>query len=91
MGAEVRVYDPVAMDACRNQHPELEVTYAESLLDLATKSDALVLVTEWEEFKRANWNEIGSVMRWPLVIDGRNSLPEEDVKLAGFTYRGIGR
>lgn len=91
MGAEVRVYDPVAMDACRNQHPELEVTYAESLLDLATKSDALVLVTEWEEFKRANWSEIGSVMRWPLVIDGRNSLPEEDVKLAGFTYRGIGR
>lgn len=91
MGAEVKVYDPVAMPACQKQHPDLDVTYSDSVVDLATGSDALVLVTEWDEFKRLNWQELGKNMRLALIIDGRNSLPEEDLKLAGFTYRGIGR
>lgn len=91
MGAEVKVYDPVSVEACKREHPDLEVTYCETLEELATGADALVLVTEWDEFKRANWQELSKTMKWPLVIDGRNCLSEEDIRLAGFTYRGIGR
>ena len=91
MGAHVKVYDPVSMDSCKKQHPNLSVTYCDSVVELATNADSLVLVTEWDEFKRLNWNSVREVMRVPLVIDGRNSLPEEDLILAGVQYRGIGR
>ncbi|MCW5824842.1 MAG: UDP-glucose/GDP-mannose dehydrogenase family protein [Cyanobacteria bacterium TGS_CYA1] len=91
MGAHVKAYDPVSIDACKKQHPELDIKYCNSLDELATASDALVLVTEWDEFRRANWKELARSMRWPLIIDGRNVLPEEEITLAGITYRGIGR
>jgi len=91
MGASVKVYDPVSNDICKKQHPTLEVTYCENLEELATDCDAVVLVTEWDEFKRANWKELSKVMRWPLVIDGRNVLSDEDITGFGMTYRGIGR
>lgn len=91
MGAEVKVYDPVSMPSCKKIHPDLGVTYTESVDQLATGCDAIVLVTEWDEFKRINWDETKNMMRVPFVIDGRNFLVEEDLKHAGITYRGIGR
>jgi len=91
MGVLVKVYDPVAMDICKTMHTDLDVQYATDLVDLATDCDALVVVTEWDEFKRANWREVSRVMRWPLVIDGRNVLQEDDITSHGMTYRGIGR
>ncbi len=91
MGALVKVYDPVSMESCRKQHPDLEMQYCSDLVELATGCDAIVLVTEWEEFKRANWREVSRVMRWPLVVDGRNVLQEEDMTGVGMTYRGVGR
>lgn len=91
MGVNVKAYDPVSMDICKTTHPELDIKYATDLVDLATECDALVVVTEWDEFKRANWRELSRVMRWPLVVDGRNVLPEEDIISHGMTYRGIGR
>jgi UDPglucose 6-dehydrogenase len=90
MGASVKVYDPVANEVCRNIYPEMDLTYCNGIKELACDSDALVLVTEWEEFKSAPWKELAKVMRWPLVIDGRNALPEEDVQDAGMIYRGVG-
>lgn len=91
MGVLVKAYDPVSMDECKRQHPDLEIQYATDLVDLATDCDALVLVTEWDEFKRANWREVSRVMRWPLVVDGRNVLQEDEITSHGMTYRGIGR
>ncbi len=89
MGAHVKAYDPVSIDACKKQHPELDIKYCNSLNDLATASDALILVTEWDEFRRADWKELARSMRWPLIIDGRNVLPEDEITLSGITYRGI--
>ncbi|MBX9668971.1 MAG: UDP-glucose/GDP-mannose dehydrogenase family protein [Candidatus Obscuribacterales bacterium] len=91
MGALVKVYDPVSMDSCKKQHPDLDMQYCSDLVDLATGCDAIVLVTEWEEFKRANWREVSQVMRWPLVVDGRNVLQEDEMTGVGMTYRGVGR
>jgi len=91
MGVLVKAYDPVAMSECKRLHGDIEIQYAEDLVELATDCDALVLVTEWDEFKRANWREVSRVMRWPLVIDGRNVLAEDEITSCGMTYRGIGR
>jgi UDPglucose 6-dehydrogenase len=90
MGATVKVYDPVCNDVCRKLNPDLDVIYCDNLRDLARASDALVLVTEWNEFKTSPWPELAQLMRTKLVIDGRNVLSQEDVQEAGLTYRGVG-
>ena len=91
MGAQVKAYDPVSKDVCKRNNPDLAIEYCDNLKELATNVDALVLVTEWEEFLHASWSELASVMRRPLLIDGRNFLPKEMLVAAGFTYRGVGR
>lgn len=90
MGAMVKVYDPVSNENCEKNFPELEVVYCSDLDALASGSDALVLVTEWEQFSSADWPELLKLMRFPLVIDGRNSLPERLLIGEGAVYRGIG-
>lgn len=90
MGALVKAYDPVSTALCETLHPELDIHYCQNLNDLATGVDALVLVTEWDEFKRADWRQLTKLMKWPLVIDGRNALNEEEAIKSGVIYRGIG-
>lgn len=90
MGAAVKVYDPVSNNICRDMNPDLDVVYCDTLTHLGTDADALVLVTEWDEFLRTDWKGLSKVMRWPLIIDGRNTLLEADVTGAGLIYRGIG-
>lgn len=90
MGAQVRAYDPVANGVCANQRPDLNIHYCENVSDLAQNADALVLVTEWEEFRAFDWVAVGQYMRKRLIIDGRNFLQEKDLIEAGFIYRGIG-
>ena len=90
MGAAVKVYDPMSNAVCKDLYPELDVVYCETLHGLATSSDALVLVTEWDEFRRADWHSLSKVMRYPLIIDGRNVLSETEIIDAGLFYRGIG-
>ncbi len=91
MGARVRVYDPVAMEVCKEQHPTLRVTYCPDVASVATKADALVLVTEWPEFKTIDLKEIANRMSHPVMIDGRNLFDPETARRAGFDYAGIGR
>lgn len=91
MGASVKAFDPVSNERCKALHPNLEIGYCESIEELATDADALVLVTEWDQFKKLEWKKLAKVMRWPLVIDGRNVLHEDDIVAAGMTYRGVGR
>jgi UDPglucose 6-dehydrogenase len=91
MGARVRVYDPVAMDACKEQHPNLKLTYCADAMNTAQKADAVILVTEWPEFRKLNLEEMAGKMAHAVLIDGRNLFDPEAARRAGFDYAGIGR
>jgi UDPglucose 6-dehydrogenase len=91
MGVRVRAYDPVAMDACREQHPALRITYCDDVLSAAEHADALVLVTEWPEFAGLNLELLARRMNKAVLIDGRNLFQPELARAAGFEYAGIGR
>jgi UDPglucose 6-dehydrogenase len=91
MGARVRAYDPIAMEVCREQHPELRVLYCNDALSAAEHADALVLVTEWPEFANLNLKDLAGRMNNPVLVDGRNLFHPERAREAGFDYTGIGR
>lgn len=88
-GAHVRGYDPAAMERMRSLLPELE--YARDSYQVAAGADALVVVTEWNEFRQLDLRRIKTSMRTPVVVDGRNIYVPETMRSLGFTYRGIGR
>ena len=89
-GANVRAYDPVAGEKARDMLAGALI--AESALDAIDGADAVVLVTEWPEFRDLDWTgDVKRRMRVPLVVDGRNFLDREQLVEAGFTYEGIGR
>jgi UDPglucose 6-dehydrogenase len=91
MGARVRAYDPIAMDACREQHADLRILYCNDALSAAEHADALVLVTEWPEFASLNLKDLAGRMNNPVLVDGRNLFHPERAREAGFDYTGIGR
>jgi UDPglucose 6-dehydrogenase len=91
MGARVRAYDPVAMPACKLQHPDVKIRYCESAEELAEGADALVLVTEWREFRNLDLAKLARSMATPVLVDGRNLFRPEAALAAGFDYTGIGR
>ena len=89
-GAHVRVYDPVATD--RAQELLGGATVAATALEALDGADAVVLVTEWPEFRDLDWaGEVKSRLKSPVVVDGRNFLDREALREAGFTYEGVGR
>jgi UDPglucose 6-dehydrogenase len=95
-GAVVRVYDPVAMqtghDALEREGIRMElVTCCDNAYEVAEEADALVMVTEWNEFKSLNMLQIRSNMRRPVLIDGRNIYEAAEMNRLGFIYRGMGR
>ena len=89
-GAQVRAYDPVAMDNARRTLPG-GVEYCPSSYEAAEGADAVVIVTEWNEFKLLNLERLRQVMRRPLVFDGRNIYEPERMRRLGFEYHSIGR
>jgi UDPglucose 6-dehydrogenase len=91
MGARVKCYDPIAMDACRQQHPELRLRYCQSVRELASDSDALVVVTEWQEFRSIDLAQTARLMAKPILVDGRNLFDPDAALAAGFDYTGVGR
>jgi UDPglucose 6-dehydrogenase len=91
MGVRVRAYDPIAMNACREQYPDLRICYCNDSLSAAEHADALVLVTEWPEFAALNLKHLAGRMNNPVLIDGRNLFNPEKAREAGFEYAGIGR
>jgi UDPglucose 6-dehydrogenase len=91
LGARVKAYDPIAMPGCRRERPDLKIRYCESVRELAEGSDALVLVTEWSEFRSLNLAELAPLMATPILVDGRNVFRPEQAAAAGFDYTGIGR
>ncbi len=89
-GAQVRVYDPVAMDECRRRIGDA-VTYCKDMYDAIDGTDALMLVTEWKEFRMPNIETLQQRMSGRLILDGRNILDSEELHLAGFEYHCIGK
>ena len=88
-GATAKVYDPVAMDECRRRLGDA-VEYATDMYDAALDADALLLVTEWKQFRMPSLPVLKRTMRRPLIIDGRNIYDPEYLRESGFTYDKIG-
>jgi UDPglucose 6-dehydrogenase len=88
-GAKVRAYDPVAMQVAKDLLPEVQM--AKDAYEVADGADALIVVTEWNEFKNLDLERIRDSMRAPLVLDGRNIYQPEQMRKLGFDYQGIGR
>jgi UDPglucose 6-dehydrogenase len=88
-GAAVRAYDPEATEKARAVLPE--ITYCTDPYEAASGADAILVVTEWDEFRRIDWNRLLSIVEQPLVIDGRNVFAPEDLAQKGFHYLSIGR
>ena len=89
-GCRIRVYDPVAMDECRRRVGDA-VYYAKDLYDATLEADALLLVTEWKEFRLPSWAVVKKLMRRPLVLDGRNIYDRAEMEEQGFEYHCVGK
>lgn len=88
-GCKVKVYDPIAMNECKRIIGN-KVEYCNTSYDAAVDSDALLLVTEWKEFRVLSWRTLIKIMRYPLVLDGRNIYERKELEEIGFTYYNIG-
>jgi UDPglucose 6-dehydrogenase len=86
---EIRAYDPLAMETTAKLFPD--VTYCANAYEVATGSDALILVTEWDEFKELDMERVASLMNQAVMVDGRNFYNPEVMVKIGFKYEGIGR
>jgi UDPglucose 6-dehydrogenase len=90
-GASVHVTDPVALQNARRLYPDLGVVYFDQPFDALREADAVVLVTEWPEYRTLNWAEIKKSLNSPLIVDGRNFLQREELEELGYRYVGVGR
>lgn len=89
-GCTVRAYDPVAMAECKRRVGD-GISYCRDMYDAVLEADALLLLTEWKEFRLPTWGVIRKAMRRPLVIDGRNIFDSEELEENGFEYHCIGK
>lgn len=89
-GCTVKVFDPVAMAECRRRLGD-KVEYATDMYDAVLDADALLLMTEWKQFRLPSWGVVTRSMRTPLVIDGRNIYDADDLAAQGIIYHCIGR
>ncbi len=89
MGAKVHAFDPIAMDNAKKEVKD--VRFFRSPYDTIKDCDALIVVTEWDEFRNLDRQAIKSLLKKPIVVDGRNIYDPKEMKRLGFTYIGIGR
>ena len=89
-GCVIRAYDPVAMDECRRRVGN-SIYYANDLYDAVLDADALLLLTEWKEFRLPSWAVVRKTMRQPIVLDGRNIYDKKEMEEQGFLYHCIGQ
>ena len=88
-GAKVQAYDPVAMDEAAHMVDD-QVIFTRSAIDAVKGADALVLVTEWAEFRLPDWPKVKTIMKGTVIFDGRNIYDSSEVAETGFSYYGIG-
>lgn len=91
MGANVKAYDPIAMENCKKQCPDLDITYEKDTLSLAKDCEALIIVTEWDEFKYMNLDQIKTVMDIPIIIDARNIIDPKKACKKGLIHYPVGK
>ncbi len=89
MGAKVKAFDPVAIEEAKAVLPE--VAYGKDAYDVAQGADALVLVTEWNQFRRLDLQRLKTLLKTPIFIDLRNVYEPDQMKQLGFNYCGVGR
>jgi len=87
-GARIQAYDPEAMEKARQAIPD--IVYCQNVYEAAKDAAAVVLLTEWEDFKTVDWNRLSREVERPLIIDGRNALSGELLTSYGFEYVGMG-
>lgn len=87
-GAKVVAYDPVAMDNAKRVL--LDIEYRDNPYDVADGADCLLFLTEWDEFRKLNLKKIKSLLKTPIIFDGRNIFDREKMEELGFIYRGVG-
>jgi len=90
-GARVVAHDPEAMNEAQTHHLGDRIEYARLPMEAVAGADALVLVTEWNEFRRPDFEAIRAALKQPVIFDGRNIWPRKTLRELGFRYRGIGR
>ena len=88
-GCTIKVYDPVAMDECKRRIGDI-VHYCKDMYDAAMGADAILLITEWKEFRLPSWDVVSKIMNKPLLIDGRNIFDRSELESVGFEYHCIG-
>jgi UDPglucose 6-dehydrogenase len=89
MGATVRAFDPVGMELARIEMPDVQ--YSGDPYECASGADALVIVTEWEQFRALDLDRLKREMAHPVVVDLRNVYDPDELTRRGFLYQGIGR
>lgn len=90
-GAKVKAFDPQAMNESKKHYLKDTVEYCKNIYDAAAGADAVVLVTEWKQFRLPNWENVKYVMRGNVVIDGRNIYNSAEMEQLGFVYASIGK
>jgi UDPglucose 6-dehydrogenase len=90
-GAYVQVHDPVSLDAFARDYPGLEVRRCARPEDAARLADALVLATEWPEYRTLDWDAMAAAMRTRVVVDGRSYIDQEALEQAGLQVLRIGQ
>jgi UDPglucose 6-dehydrogenase len=88
-GAQIRCFDPLAMENTKKILPNL--TYCQDEYETAKDSDALVIATEWNQFRNLDLFKIKKLLKFPIMLDLRNLYDPEKTKALGFTYEGVGR
>ena len=88
-GVKIKAYDPKAMDNVRQVFPDIEL--CQDPYQVVEGSDALVIVTDWEEFKKMDLQKVKGLLAQPVIIDGRNMFDPDEMEKLGFTYQGVGR
>ncbi len=89
-GAKVRAHDPIALENAREQYGNLAIAYCDSVDAAAAGVDALILATEWTEYRAINWEALAATMRGKVVLDSRNYLDRQSIEKHGFQYFGMG-
>ncbi|WP_336077320.1 UDP-glucose dehydrogenase family protein [Paenibacillus sp. 203] len=90
-GAIVKLYDPIAMDKFKERVDHPNIMWCSSPQEAAEGSDAVCLLTDWEEFKKVDLVQLASILRKPVLIDGRNVFAEEQIQGSGLEYYSVGR
>ena len=88
-GAKIKVYDPVSMEEAKKDLGK-SVDYCNSLYETVENADAVILITEWSEFRLPDWDLVGELINQKVIFDGRNLYDKKALAKRGFAYYGIG-